>query len=65
MSWLVHVEGVSNMIQLSPPESFESGIEHTLFIGFRPLLVLISQLHYSSHFRLTPDLSDPQGFHPS
>jgi hypothetical protein len=41
MSWLVHVEGVSNMIQLSLPESFESGIEHTLFIGFRPLLVVI------------------------
>lgn len=40
VSWLVHVEGVSNMIQLSPPESFESGVEHTLFIGFRPLLIL-------------------------
>jgi hypothetical protein len=42
MSWLVHVEGVSNMIQLSSPESFTSGVEHTLFIGFRPLLVSIS-----------------------
>ena len=39
MSWLVHVEGVSSMIQLSPPESFKSGVEHTLLIGFRPLLV--------------------------
>ncbi|KAF9691204.1 hypothetical protein EKO04_010772 [Ascochyta lentis] len=28
------------MIQLSSPEFFTSGIEHTLFIGFRPLLIL-------------------------
>ncbi|XPS80892.1 hypothetical protein M3J09_012837 [Ascochyta lentis] len=40
LSWLVHVEGVSKMIQLSSPEFFTSGIEHTLFIGFRPLLIL-------------------------
>ncbi|KAF5867755.1 putative c6 finger domain-containing protein [Botrytis fragariae] len=39
-SWLIHVEGVSRMFQLSPPELFASGVEHTLFIGFRPLLIL-------------------------
>ncbi|KAM0146069.1 hypothetical protein ACHAQE_010931 [Botrytis cinerea] len=39
-SWLVHVEGVGKMFQLSPPDLFASGIEHTLFIGFRPLLIL-------------------------
>ncbi|KAH7349166.1 hypothetical protein BKA66DRAFT_447150 [Pyrenochaeta sp. MPI-SDFR-AT-0127] len=39
-SWLVHVEGVSKMIQLSSPDLFASGIEHTLFMGFRPLLIL-------------------------
>lgn len=44
MTWLVHVEGVSNMIRLSTPESFQSGIEHTLFIGFRPLLVSILKI---------------------
>ncbi|KAF7915559.1 uncharacterized protein EAE97_012198 [Botrytis byssoidea] len=39
-SWLIHVEGVSRMFQLSPPDIFASGVEHTLFIGFRPLLIL-------------------------
>lgn len=38
-SWLVHVEGVSNMVHLMPPGSFASGIEHIMLMGFRPLLV--------------------------
>lgn len=36
---MVHVEGVTKIIQLSTPELFETGLEHTLFMGFRPLLV--------------------------
>ncbi|KAF2829585.1 hypothetical protein CC86DRAFT_437423 [Ophiobolus disseminans] len=39
-SWLIHVEGVSSMVQLMPPEIFASGTEHTMLIGFRPLLIL-------------------------
>ena len=38
------------MFQLSPPEIFASGVEHTLFIGFRPLLV---RSHHRLHISLT------------
>jgi hypothetical protein len=29
------------MVQLMPPETFASGIEHIMLMGFRPLLVSI------------------------
>ncbi|KAG7409819.1 Uncharacterized protein Forpe1208_v010831 [Fusarium oxysporum f. sp. rapae] len=39
-NWLVHMHGVSELIRLSPPELFSSGILHKLFIGIRPLMVI-------------------------
>ncbi|KAH7030459.1 hypothetical protein B0J12DRAFT_583364, partial [Macrophomina phaseolina] len=39
-SWLVHVDGASELIQSSSPDAFSTGIQHTLFVGFRPLLIL-------------------------
>ncbi|KAH8200994.1 hypothetical protein TruAng_004853 [Truncatella angustata] len=39
-SWLVHVDGVSELMRSSSPEFFSTNVHHTLFIGFRPLLIL-------------------------
>ncbi|EXM12733.1 hypothetical protein FOTG_18783 [Fusarium oxysporum f. sp. vasinfectum 25433] len=39
-NWLVHMHGVSELIRLSPPELVSSGIQHKLFIGIRPLMVI-------------------------
>ncbi|EXL68133.1 hypothetical protein FOPG_15785 [Fusarium oxysporum f. sp. conglutinans race 2 54008] len=39
-SWLVHIQGVGELIRLSSPDLFGSGIQHKLFIGIRPLLVI-------------------------
>lgn len=52
------------MFQLSPPDLFASGIEHTLFIGFRPLLVRlnITTLRISDSLFHIPDTSS---FHSS
>jgi hypothetical protein len=41
------------MIQLSPPEFFQCGVEHTLFIGFRPLLVTFPTFRQISFPSLT------------
>ncbi|KAG8352488.1 hypothetical protein FVEN_g9564 [Fusarium venenatum] len=38
--WMVHIDGISTIIQHLGPEFFARGIPHKLFIGFRPLLVL-------------------------
>ncbi|KAJ3530031.1 hypothetical protein NM208_g6111 [Fusarium decemcellulare] len=40
LNWLVHMHGVSELIRLSPPRLFSTGIQHKLFIGIRPLMVL-------------------------
>lgn len=37
----MHVYGVARLFQASGPERFKSGVMHSLFAGFRPLLVRI------------------------
>ncbi|KAG8355310.1 hypothetical protein FVEN_g6722 [Fusarium venenatum] len=39
-SSLVHIHGAGELIRLSSPEVFSTGIHHKLFIGIRPLLVI-------------------------
>ncbi|RFN54349.1 c6 zinc finger domain protein [Fusarium flagelliforme] len=39
-SWLVHIHGLGELIRLSSPDSFSTGIQHTFFIGIRPLLII-------------------------
>ncbi|KAH7123756.1 hypothetical protein B0J11DRAFT_529811 [Dendryphion nanum] len=40
--WMTHVKGVGELAERLGPEPFSSGILHTLFIGFRPLLLISS-----------------------
>ncbi|CAN9124323.1 unnamed protein product [Alternaria alternata] len=42
--WATHAKGVGAMIERLGPKPFSTGILHTLFVGFRPLL-LISSIH--------------------
>ncbi|KAK1713018.1 hypothetical protein BDP67DRAFT_403439 [Colletotrichum lupini] len=36
----VHARGISELIQLRPPQFYASGTPHKLFVGFRPILIL-------------------------
>ncbi|EWY84353.1 hypothetical protein FOYG_14105 [Fusarium oxysporum NRRL 32931] len=49
-SWLVHIDGVGELIQLSSPDLFSTGIQHKMFIGIRPLIVLQAMLCRKSTF---------------
>ncbi|KAG9185446.1 hypothetical protein G6011_07990 [Alternaria panax] len=42
--WTTHAKGVGAMIERLGPKPFSNGILHTLFVGFRPLL-LINAIH--------------------
>lgn len=37
--WMAHVRGVGELMRLSGPKVFSSGVPYKLFVGFRPLLV--------------------------
>ncbi|KAH8801447.1 hypothetical protein F5884DRAFT_514457 [Xylogone sp. PMI_703] len=37
--WLVHLKGITSVLQLSGPERFRTGVSHQLFTGIRPLLL--------------------------
>lgn len=37
--WMTHAKGVGDLIERLGPKAFSTGILHTLFAGFRPLLV--------------------------
>jgi hypothetical protein len=37
--WMVHVNGIGNLVETSGPASFADGSLHTLFAGLRPMLV--------------------------
>src|SRR3954468_9406499 len=39
VSFRVHAKGISDLIQLLPPDFYASGISHKLFVGIRPVLV--------------------------
>jgi hypothetical protein len=41
-SWTAHLEGFAQSVQLAGPELFASGIPHKIFVGARPLLVVLS-----------------------
>jgi hypothetical protein len=41
--WMVHIDGISAMVQHQGSAFFARGIPHRLFTGFRPLLVCLSQ----------------------
>ncbi len=38
-SWTAHLQGLAELMQLSRPEVYASGIPHRLFVGARPALV--------------------------
>ena len=38
-SWTAHLQGLGELMQLSQPEIYASGIPHRLFVGARPALV--------------------------
>ncbi|KAL2136172.1 hypothetical protein VTI74DRAFT_5225 [Chaetomium olivicolor] len=38
-SWTAHLQGLAELMQLSQPEFYASGIPHRLFVGARPALV--------------------------
>lgn len=40
-SWTAHLQGLGELIQLSRPEFYVSGITHRLFVGARPALVRV------------------------
>ncbi|CAN9482036.1 unnamed protein product [Alternaria alternata] len=40
--WATHAKGVGAMIERLGPKPFSTGILHTLFVGFRPLLLISS-----------------------
>lgn len=37
--WMTHVRAVGDMLERLGPAAFSIGTMHTMFIGFRPLLV--------------------------
>ncbi|CAN9455990.1 unnamed protein product [Alternaria sp. RS040] len=41
--WATHAKGVGAMIERLGPKPFSTGILHTLFVGFRPLLTFLAQ----------------------
>jgi hypothetical protein len=43
-SWAAHLQGLADLMQLSRPEAYASGIPHRLFVGARPALVRHSLL---------------------
>ncbi|KAI9037534.1 uncharacterized protein KD926_000254 [Aspergillus affinis] len=48
--WMTHVKGLGDIAEHLGPEPFSSGIWHTLFIGFRPLLLISSILNRRKTF---------------
>ncbi|KAF2015359.1 hypothetical protein BU24DRAFT_450093 [Aaosphaeria arxii CBS 175.79] len=42
--WMTHAKGVGDMMEALGPASFRTGAMHTIFVGFRPLLVISSIL---------------------
>ncbi|GAB1311452.1 hypothetical protein MFIFM68171_01662 [Madurella fahalii] len=49
-SWTAHLQGLGELIQLSRPELYASGITHRLFVGARPALVVLALLSRKSCF---------------
>jgi hypothetical protein len=39
LSSMVHAGGIEELIQLRQPSFYEAGVQHKLFVGFRPMLV--------------------------
>ncbi|KAH7361084.1 hypothetical protein BKA66DRAFT_213775 [Pyrenochaeta sp. MPI-SDFR-AT-0127] len=48
--WMTHVKGVGDLIEGLGPMPFSVGIMHTIFIGFRPLLLISSILNRRGTF---------------
>ncbi|KAH7009152.1 hypothetical protein B0J12DRAFT_691816 [Macrophomina phaseolina] len=48
--WMMHMRGVGDLAERLGPEPFSSGILHTLFMGFRPLLLISSILQRRKTF---------------
>ncbi|KXX76123.1 hypothetical protein MMYC01_206304 [Madurella mycetomatis] len=49
-SWTAHLQGLGELIQLSRPELYVSGITHRLLVGARPALVVLALLSRKSCF---------------
>ncbi|KAJ4127387.1 hypothetical protein NW765_017339 [Fusarium oxysporum] len=49
-AWMVHIDGISAMVQHQGSAFFAKGIPHRLFTGFRPLLVFKAIISRSSSF---------------
>lgn len=39
IAFTAHVNGIGNLLQTQRVEQYRSGVFHTLFVGFRPILV--------------------------
>ncbi|KAL5398721.1 hypothetical protein PMIN02_001248 [Paraphaeosphaeria minitans] len=48
--WMMHMKGVGDLAERLGPDPFSSGILHTLFIGFRPLLLISTILQRRETF---------------
>ena len=46
--WMMHIKGVGDLAERLGPEPFSSGILHSMFMGFRPLLVSRERLRLST-----------------
>ncbi|KAK3392928.1 hypothetical protein B0H63DRAFT_456853 [Podospora didyma] len=49
-SWAAHLQGFGELMQLSGPELYTSGIGHKLFVGARPSLVILGFLSRKASF---------------
>ncbi|KAH8803470.1 hypothetical protein F5884DRAFT_712250 [Xylogone sp. PMI_703] len=63
--WIMHLRGLTTVLQLSGPESHRAGVPHLLFIGAQPLL-LFEAIHSQKPFFLASDewRTDPFLLHP-
>lgn len=50
LSSVVHARGIAELIQLRQPGFYSAGVQHKLFVGFRPMLILYAFLTRRSTF---------------
>ena len=65
-SWMAHLHGFGQSMQLARPEFYASGIPHRLFVGVRPILVstkVFAGAVAATAVTLTPAHSDRARFH--
>ncbi|EAQ89375.1 predicted protein [Chaetomium globosum CBS 148.51] len=54
-SWAAHLQGLADLMQLSRPEFYGSGIPHRLFVGARPVLMVLAFSSKKSSFLARED----------